>query len=97
MSTAGDINGDGYSDIVLGAPYYERQQAGNMMRARSLPTAGAPAVCWAMEYRPSYACWYDYGTGKCHLGHSVSGAGDVNGDGYADIIAGAPGLGQSDR
>jgi len=89
VSTAGDINGDGYSDIVFGAPnktggFYQE----GAVYAYCGSSSGLPGA-WSVA--PASACWYDYGdrTGA-HLGHSVSAAGDVNGDGYADIIAGAP-------
>ncbi|MBL8008294.1 MAG: FG-GAP repeat protein [Ignavibacteria bacterium] len=83
ICTAGDINGDGYSDVVIGAPEY------------SLSSSSKEGAVYA--YYGSAAGLSDTSnwlvTGQSQgykLGFSVYTAGDVNGDGYSDVIAGAP-------
>jgi hypothetical protein len=81
VAGAGDVNGDGYDDVVVGA-YHDRDSAqwqGSVHLFYGSPT-GLGSLVWAV-----------YGLqGLCQLGASVAGVGDVNGDGYADIAAGAP-------
>jgi hypothetical protein len=82
VSSAGDVNGDGYSDVVLGAAYYNN---GNTDEGRAYLYLGSasgllPNASWASDSNQEYA---EYGS-------SVSTAGDVNGDGYSDVLVGAP-------
>lgn len=79
VAAAGDVNGDGYADIVAGAPGNDRGGA-NAGAARVLSGRdGAILATWRGE---------SAGDG---LGSAVGGVGDASGDGYADVIAGAPG------
>jgi hypothetical protein len=82
VSTAGDVNGDGYSDVIVGAPDYDNghnsEGAAFVYHGSASGLSAAPN--WIVESDQDYA----------HLGHSVSVAGDVNGDGYSDVIVGAP-------
>jgi hypothetical protein len=82
VSDAGDVNGDGYGDVLVGAPEWDDGQDGEggawVYRGSSSGLVGAPY-------------WYKTSNqGDANFGHSVSGAGDVNGDGYADVLIGAP-------
>jgi hypothetical protein len=82
IADAGDVDGDGVHDVVIGAPQgglsctgtevgpghaYVRSGATG---ARLLTLRGAPA--------------------RAHLGAAVSSAGDINGDGHSDVLVGAP-------
>ncbi len=90
VSTAGDVNGDGYADVLIGAPIHASQtQAG-----RSYVVFGGPGVGSGLLSLSSLN-----GTNGFKLdgemvndrsGSSVSSAGDVNGDGYADVLIGMP-------
>jgi hypothetical protein len=81
VATAGDVNGDGYSDVIVGAYQYDNEQTGEGRAyvyhgsAAGLETAAA----WTAESDQASA----------HFGTSVATAGDVNGDGYSDVIVGA--------
>jgi hypothetical protein len=92
LSDAGDVNGDGLADFILGAPYAPgggRYQAG--VSYVVFGTAGGKDVALdairqgrgGFEIRG--AAEYDYS------GTSVAGAGDIDGDGLADVLVGAPG------
>ncbi|MDH5546946.1 MAG: tandem-95 repeat protein [Gammaproteobacteria bacterium] len=91
VATAGDVNGDGYSDIVIGAGRYMNGQTDEGAvfvfhgSASGLPDAGADGLAHLSD-----ASWSAEGNAiDTELGYWVASAGDVNGDGYADIIVGA--------
>jgi len=80
-NAAGDVNNDGFADIIVGAPYDSSSGKG----------AGRVFVFSGMDGMTLHDI---KGSSTAEsLGWSVSGAGDVNGDGYADFIAGAIGAG----
>jgi hypothetical protein len=77
---AGDVDGDGHADIVSAAPFIEF--AGHMNCGRVNVYSGATGdVIFSVVGT----------TNNARLGISVAGLGDVNGDGYADVTAGAYG------
>ena len=78
VSTAGDVNGDGYAEIIVGTPSYNsgRGSASLFLGSASGPS---PVAAWTVE-----------GTLSSNLGASAGTAGDVNGDGYADVVVGTP-------
>ncbi len=82
VGAAGDVNGDGYADVIVGAPgYYITSTQAGEGRAYVYygSSSGLGATPWTAESNQS-------GAG---LGISAGTAGDVNADGYADIIVGA--------
>ncbi len=82
VATAGDVNGDGFADVIVGAPLYD---TGAMDAGRVFLYSGSPLRL------PSAPAWImDGGRADAHFGAAVSTAGDVNGDGFADVIVGAP-------
>src|SRR6185436_13503605 len=81
VATAGDDNGDGYADVIVGASAYSNGQTGE---GRAFVYHGSPA---GLATAPD---WTAEGEQQgASFGISVGTAGDVNGDGYDDVIVGA--------
>ena len=84
VSYAGDVNGDGYDDVIVGA---YGAAIGGTLRGQAHVYFGGPDMDGTAEFTMN-------GSGDSnYFGYSVSYAGDVNGDGYADVIVGAYGAG----
>jgi len=81
VASAGDVNGDGYADVIVGAPWYSNDQA---WEGRAFVYCGSAS---GLATAPAWTAERDYG--NAHFGFSVASAGDVNGDGYGDVIVGA--------
>ncbi len=84
VAGAGDLNGDGYADVIVGAPAYDAAQTGGAAFVFLGSATGLGTEPFGL---PSAALLSDQASSR--LGSSVAGAGDVNGDGYADVIVGA--------
>jgi hypothetical protein len=83
MARAGDVNGDGEDDLLIGAPLGGSQGAGRVYLLHGSDWSGTTDLLTEADAEFRGRSW-DY------AGTSVAGAGDVNGDGYADILIGAP-------
>lgn len=85
VASAGDVNGDGYADVVVGASFLDGDEGEAFVYlggARGISTTPAASLVAS----PCAASPEGPGTS---LGSSVASAGDVNGDGYADIVVGS--------
>jgi len=81
LANAGDVNRDGYADIIVGS--HASLGARSMVGTASIFLGGPSGVGSTPAQRLDGAAMDN------HFGQSVEGAGDVNGDGYADVIVGA--------
>ena len=79
VSDAGDVNGDGTPDVIVGAPLDDNNDR----------WSGSARVISGSDGSVLYS--FDGDSEDDFFGSSVSGAGDVNGDGWADLIIGATG------
>ena len=82
VSCAGDVNGDGYSDIITG--HYLGSIGGPTEEGAAFVHLGSPT---GVSTTP--ATIIDGGQASAWMGRSVAGAGDVNGDGFGDVLVGA--------
>lgn len=81
----GDVDGDQVSDIATSAPTFGAITNGT-------PNAAGPrGRVYVYSGRSGALLWSATGTDGETLGFGIEGAGDVNHDGVADVVAGAPG------
>ena len=89
VSSAGDVNGDGYDDLIIGA-FRADSQAGEtyiVYGGASAPGTGGVLDLGVLDGTSGFTLTgIDAGD---RSGWSVSSAGDINGDGYDDLIIGA--------
>jgi len=92
VAGAGDVNGDGIADVIIGAPNADnnsRTDSGSSYVVYGNATPTSPVQLGALA-PGSTGFRVDGALADDQSGYSVAGAGDVNGDGRADVIIGAP-------
>ena len=81
VSPAGDVNGDGYDDVLVGADYYKRGNTWNdTNNGRAQLYLGSPQ---GLGHAPA---WSVVGEAEQNFFAYVHAAGDVNGDGFDDVL-----------
>ena len=92
VSSAGDVNGDGLMDIILGAPNNSIDGSANTGQSYVVYGKTSTSNVNLSDIVNNIGGFAIVGEGGEDLsGYSVGAAGDVNGDGLADLIVGAPG------
>ncbi len=84
VAPAGDVNGDGKADYLVGAPNADpggRKDAGRVYVVFGPPASGKLG---------DHGFRIDGAAAGDRLGTAVAGVGDVDGDGFADVLVGAP-------
>jgi hypothetical protein len=79
---AGDVNGDGYGDLIAGGLYYDGSFDNQGIIRIYLGSAAG------LDVTPAFSTVTERDGSE--FGRAVSTAGDLNGDGFADVLAGAP-------
>ncbi len=93
VSNAGDVNGDGYGDVIIGAPYGDPNGSNSGESYVVFGASGGFDAAIELSNLDGNDGFVLNGSRKLdQIGHSVSYAGDVNGDGYGDLIIGAVGV-----
>ena len=79
-AAAGDVNADGHPDLIIGAPHagVPGMSSFGVARVRSGPNGASLLMVSGSE-------------GFEKVGDTLSRAGDLDGDGFADVLVGAPG------
>ncbi len=82
VGAAGDVNGDGYPDVIVGAPRYGYDPTTWTSQGRAYIYYGGPGA----DDTPDVILSGTSSPTTSSFGCAVAGAGDVNADGYADVI-----------
>jgi len=96
LAGAGDINGDGYDDIIVGEPEANRAL---LVFGTESPTSatldldtldGMNGVALLGDEDVAFDGGEDAGPSGSFAGFSVDGVGDMDGDGFDDVAVGEP-------
>lgn len=94
VAGAGDIDDDGYDDVIIGAPYSRANSFYGVQRGEAFVVRGRNVIASAYTIELDSLGSNDRilrgFENNALAGFAVAGAGDVNGDGYDDVLVGAP-------
>ena len=91
VAGAGDVNGDGYDDFLIGAHKFDASETLTDTGKVCL-ILGQPEADWGPDFELANADSSFVGEAdRDYAGSALAGAGDVNGDGYDDFLVGAYG------
>ncbi len=81
VAGTGDVNGDGFGDVIVGAPNFDD---GQIAEGRAFVYLGSSSGLATMADWTAESDQF-----RAEFGAAVASAGDVNADGYSDVIVGA--------
>ncbi len=93
VSSAGDFNGDGFDDLVIGAPYADGSANLENLAGDCYLIFGGPSIPVTIDLTTvgstTPGILFFGSRTEDYTGRSVSSAGDINGDGFDDLLIGA--------
>jgi hypothetical protein len=92
VAGAGDVDGDGYADVAIGSPGIDvaGERAGTDRGAVYLFHGSADGILGVIDSRLEAPVPVDHDL----FGYSIAGIGDIDRDGFDDLLVGAPGADQ---